>query len=106
MVGPMRALLHDPAAEHGLRLGETADPDPGPSEVLVRVAATSLNFGELAFLHRNTAPGGVAGWDAAGTVIAAAADDSGPPTGTRVVTFGWSGAWAAKRAVDTAELAA
>jgi NADPH:quinone reductase-like Zn-dependent oxidoreductase len=38
-------------------------------------------------------------------VVAAAADGSGPPAGARVVTFGWSGAWAEQRAVDTAELA-
>ena len=57
----MLALLHDPEAEHGLRLGEAPGPEPRPSEVLVRVAATSLNFGEVAFLARNTAPGGIAG---------------------------------------------
>jgi NADPH:quinone reductase-like Zn-dependent oxidoreductase len=101
----MLALLHDPEAEHGLRLGEAPGPEPRPSEVLVRVAATSLNFGELAFLARNTAPGGIAGWDAAGTVLRAAADGSGPPSGARVVTFGRSGAWAQERVVDTGELA-
>jgi NADPH:quinone reductase-like Zn-dependent oxidoreductase len=101
----MQALVHDPDAEHGLRLGNVEAPEPGPSQARVRVAATSLNFGEVAFLNRNTAPGAVAGWDAAGTVIAAAADGSGPPVGARVVTFGWSGAWAQERAVDTNELA-
>lgn len=35
----------------------------------------------------------------------AAADGTGPAAGTRVVTFGWSGAWAELRAVDTGELA-
>ena len=47
----------------------------------------------------------VTGWDAAGTVITAAADGSGPPVGARVVTFGWGGAWAQRRVVDTAQLA-
>ncbi|MFL5830569.1 MAG: zinc-binding dehydrogenase [Solirubrobacteraceae bacterium] len=101
----MRALLHDPDAEHGLRLGEAVRPEPGPSQVAIRVAATSLNFGEVAFLSRNTKPGDVAGWDAAGTVIAPAADGSGPQIGARVVTFGWSGAWAQERVVDIGELA-
>ena len=101
----MRALLHDPDAPQGLRLGEAPDPDLGASDALVQVAATSLNFGEVAFLRERAAPGAVAGWDAAGTVVAAAADGSGPPAGARVVTFGWSGAWAQKRAVATGELA-
>jgi NADPH:quinone reductase len=105
MMGQMRALVHDPDAPHGLQLGEAPDPEPGPSEALVAVAATSLNFGEVAFLRDHVAPGEVAGWDASGTVLAAAADGSGPPAGARVVTFGWSGAWAQRRAVDTGELA-
>src|SRR5262249_25040984 len=101
----MRALLHDPDTPHGLRLGEAPDPRPGPSDALVRVAATSLNFGEVAFLRDAVGRGDVAGWDGAGTVLTPAADGSGPPTGSRVVTFGWSGAWAEQRVVDTGELA-
>jgi hypothetical protein len=49
--------------------------------------------------------GDVAGWDAAGTVIATAADGSGPRRAARVVTFGWGGAWAQPRVVDTTQLA-
>ena len=101
----MQALLFDPDSDHGLRLGEAPRPEPGPSHVLILVAATSLNFGELAFLARDTATGAVAGWDASGTVLAGATDGSGPPVGARVVTFGSSGAWAQERAVDTDELA-
>jgi NADPH:quinone reductase-like Zn-dependent oxidoreductase len=100
----MHALLYDPGAPHGLRLGETADPVPGPSQALVAVHAASLNFGEVAFISRRS-PGDVPGWDAAGTVLEAAADGSGPPVGARVVTFGWGGAWSQRRAVDTGELA-
>ncbi len=102
----MKALVYDPNVKHGLRLGEAVDPVAGAGQALVRVSATSLNFGEVAYLGRNYEPGGVAGWDAAGVVAAAAADGSGPAVGTRVVTFGWNGGWAELRAVDTGELAA
>src|SRR5690242_4848756 len=101
----MRALVYDPDAPHGLRLGDAPDPQPEASQVLVGVHATSLNFGEVAFLRDRAQPGAVAGWDAAGTVIADAADGSGPPAGARVVTFAWSGAWAQRRVVDTTQLA-
>lgn len=101
----MRALVHDPGAPQGLAFGDVPDPEPGASEALIRVAATSLNFADVAFLPDRGVPGAVPGFDAAGVVLAAAGDGSGPPSGTRVVTFGWSGAWAERRAVDTAELA-
>lgn len=101
----MRALLHDPSAPNGLRLGDAPDPEPGPHDALVGVAFTSLNFGEVAYLGERQTPGGVPGWDAAGTVVASAADGSGPSTGARVATFGWSDAWAELRSVDTDELA-
>ena len=104
--GRMRALVFDPARPHGLRLGDAPPPTPSASQVLVEVEATSFNFGELAFGSPSSEPGAVFGWDAAGVVIQAAADGTGPPVGTRVVTFGWDGAWAERRAVDVAELAA
>ena len=101
----MRALVHDPDAPYGLRLGEAPDPLPGASQVMIRVAAASLNFADVAYLRDRQAPGAVPGFDAAGVVISAAGDGSGPPAGTRVVTFGYSGGWAELRAADTAELA-
>jgi NADPH:quinone reductase-like Zn-dependent oxidoreductase len=97
----VRALVHDPAAPFGLRLGEAPDPVPGSAQALVAVAATSLNFGELDLLAERTDAGGVSGWDAAGVVVRAAADGTGPPAGSRVVTYGPDGAWAELRAVET-----
>ncbi|MER8159521.1 zinc-binding dehydrogenase [Streptomyces sp. NPDC094472] len=99
----MRALLVDHSAPAGLRLGEAGDPEPAPHQALVRVTATSLNYGEVA--HRTEAPEGtVLGWDAAGVVERAASDGSGPAAGTPVVTLGADGGWAELRAVDTAML--
>ncbi|WUH98849.1 hypothetical protein OHR68_35960 [Spirillospora sp. NBC_00431] len=90
----MRALIHDPDAPQGLRIGEVADPRPERAQAVVEVRAVSLNFGEVADLSQRTEPGGVSGWDAAGVVVEAAADGSGPEVGRRVVTWGPSGAWA------------
>ncbi|MDF5754779.1 zinc-binding dehydrogenase [Spongiactinospora sp. TRM90649] len=101
----MRAIVHDPGAPYGLRLGEAPDPVPRDGQALVRVAAISFNLGELRDLC-GFSPGHVSGWDASGVVERAAADGSGPPVGTRVTTFGWTGAWAELRAVDVGELAA
>ncbi|WP_242905761.1 zinc-binding dehydrogenase [Actinomadura terrae] len=100
----MRALVHDPDAPQGLRIGEVADPRPERGQAVVEVRAVSLNFGEVADLALRTEPGGVSGWDAAGVVVEAAADGSGPEVGSRVVTWGPAGAWAQLRAVDTAKL--
>ena len=84
-------------------LGEARDPVPQADQCLVRVEAFSLNRGDLKSLPGLA--GGVPGWDAAGEVVQAAENGEDPASGTRVVTFGWSGAWAELRAVDIGELA-
>jgi NADPH:quinone reductase-like Zn-dependent oxidoreductase len=101
----MRALLVDPSSETGFRLGETADPAPAPHQALVEVKTISLNYGEVSGGY-GAEEGKVQGWDAAGVVVKAAADGSGPEVGSRVVTFAFGGGgWAQLRAVDVAELA-
>ncbi|GAA3566586.1 zinc-binding dehydrogenase [Amycolatopsis ultiminotia] len=98
----MRALLADRGTPAGIRLGTVADPDPAPSEALVRTVALSLNFGETELLA-DSADGAVPGWEAAGIVERQAADGSGPAAGTPVVlvTAG-GGSWAELVAVPTA----
>ncbi|MEV5375809.1 zinc-binding dehydrogenase [Streptomyces nondiastaticus] len=97
----MRALLVDRSVPAGLLLATVPDPEPAPHQALVRVRATSLNYGEVRFALQEAPEGTVLGWDAAGVVVRAAADGSGPAVGTPVVTLGTDGAWAELRAVDT-----
>lgn len=100
----MRALVTASDSLAGLSLGEVPDPDPRPEQVLIQVEAISLNRGEIMMLSGRQS-GTVSGWDAAGTVIQQATSGAGPSEGEKVVTFGWGGAWAEKRAVDLGELA-
>ncbi|MGW1564570.1 zinc-binding dehydrogenase [Streptomyces sp. NPDC002144] len=100
----MRALIVDPEASGRLRLGEAPDPRTGPGQVLVEVRHTSLNAAELWFAQQ-AAPGEVIGFDAAGVVVRAAADGSGPAVGTRVVGFAEGGGFGALRAMDAVDVA-
>jgi NADPH2:quinone reductase len=101
----MRAILYDPTGPHGLRLGEAPDPQLGEHEALVEVHAIALNFGEVAFLAERRKPGEVVGWEAAGVVLKAASDGSGPLPGARITGFGPAGGWAQQRAVNVDQLA-
>lgn len=101
----VKALVHHRGSRHLLRLDSVPEPTPSPSQALVQVAAFSFNFGEVAFRTPDLPDGTVPGWDASGVVITPAADGSGPVAGSRVITFGWAGAWAELRAVDTDQLA-
>ncbi|MFQ8213658.1 zinc-binding dehydrogenase [Klebsiella pneumoniae] len=82
---------------------DVSAPHPASAEaVLVDVEFISLNRGET------TVPWGqdeVIGWDACGTVAQTSADGHGPAVGTRVVTWGYSGAWAQNRMVSHRNLA-
>ncbi|WP_173123046.1 zinc-binding dehydrogenase [Kibdelosporangium persicum] len=100
----MRALVTTPDTKFGLQLREAPDPAPSPDQVLVEVRHASLNHGDVGY-SATEAPGKVMGWDAAGVVVQAAADGTGPEVGARVLTYGPDGAWAQKRAVSVNELA-
>ncbi|WP_199827747.1 zinc-binding dehydrogenase [Streptomyces specialis] len=96
----MRALVVDPGAPGALRLGTAPEPRPTPGQLVLDVRHISLNRGEVVFAGRRPA-GTVHGYDAAGIVVRAAADGTGPAVGARVAAFG-EGAWARRMAVDTA----
>jgi NADPH:quinone reductase len=101
----MRAVLYDPAAPYGVRLGEAPEPQPGLHDVLLAVRAIALNFADVAFLPQRRKPGEVIGFEAAGVVLAAARDGSGPPVGARVTGFAPAGGWAERRIVSVEHLA-
>jgi NADPH:quinone reductase len=100
----MRAVIADPSAPGHLSFTEADPPLPQRSEAMVRVAAISLNRGEV---HRAMAAerGWRPGWDLAGTLETAAADGSGPPAGARVVGMLPHGAWTEQVTVPTRSLA-
>ena len=101
----VRAVVVDPSAPIGLRLAEVAEPVAGPSQALVEVRHVSLNHGDLNDARSGRVPpGGVLGSDAAGVVVRAAADGSGPAEGARVVVL-TAGAFAERAAVEVSALA-
>lgn len=100
----MKALVTAAGESAGLRLDAVAEPRPLPGQALVEVAAVAVNRGELSVIGQ-LPPGSRMGWDVAGTVVAAAADGSGPPAGTRVLGLADRDGWAERVAVDTGRLA-
>jgi len=101
----MRAVVYDPQAPVNLSFGQVNPPEVADDEALIDVRAIALNFGEVRFIADTRQPGEVPGWDAAGVVVQAAADGSGPSAGTRVVTFNGAGGWAERRAAPTGNIA-
>jgi NADPH:quinone reductase-like Zn-dependent oxidoreductase len=102
----MRAVVYDPDAPTKLSFDDdVVEPVPAPDEVVVGVEAIALNFGEIAWIANSRQPGEVPGWDAAGVVVHAAADGSGPAVGARVVAFNWAGGWAQRRVAASGNVA-
>jgi len=87
----MRAVVTDPASPGRLVLGDVPPPEPAYGEALIRVAAFSLNAGEVRAAREATGRY-VPGWDFAGVVEKAG--ERTPPEGTRVYGAVMQGAWA------------
>ena len=84
LLAVMKALV--PAGRPGalVAFADTGLPEPQPGEALVKVAAFSVNRGEI-FQLEQPRPGTRPGKDIAGLVVQAAADGTGPAAGERVV---------------------
>lgn len=103
MTSSNRALQVTPGAPASIALADVAEPGPASDQAVIEVAHASANFGELRFAE--VLPAGMTlGYDAAGVVLQAAADGSGPAAGERVIAFG-PGAWANRVAFSTDSLA-
>lgn len=100
----MLALVVDSSAPTRLRMREVDAPVPLRNEAIVRVAASSLNRGEVKRLAV-ASDGAIPGWDLAGVVERAAEDGSGPPVGARVAGVVSAGAWSEQVAVPATQLA-
>jgi NADPH2:quinone reductase len=100
----MLSVVNTPGAERRVGTARVEAPEARPDQVVVDVRAFSVNRGELALLAARP-EGWRPGQDVAGTVVAAAADGSGPEIGARVVGRVEGGGWAEQVAVDVRELA-
>lgn len=99
----MRALVVDHSEAGPIRFADVDEPVPSTGEALVEIRHIGLNFGELNYVRQWQA-GAVHGHDAAGVVVRAASDGSGPPEGTRVAVGMAPHAWAERVAVSPASL--
>lgn len=100
----MKALIAAPDSPRGFQLAEVPEPVPAPDQVLVEVRHASVNHGEVRHLGFQPA-GSVLGYDAAGHVVQAVENGTGPGVGERVVAFG-AGAWGQRAAFGTDSVAA
>lgn len=81
----MKAIVVDQSTPLKLAFGELPEPKPEQNQALIRVAAISLNRGEIVYSPSRLPDGAPLGWDFAGTVEQPAGDGSGPKAGARVV---------------------
>ncbi len=100
----MRAVVvNEIGNPESVRLEDVPEPSPGPNDVLIDVAAASLNFPDLLMLDGKYQirpdPPFVLGKDAAGAVLAVGDDVEGIAPGDRAVIYVHYGAFAERIAV-------
>jgi NADPH:quinone reductase-like Zn-dependent oxidoreductase len=100
----MRALVCAGDGSANVVMTDVDQPTPLPDQVVVEVAAASVNRGELRLLEVRDA-GWRPGQDVAGVVVAPAADGTGPPVGSRVVAWVDQAGWAERVAADSDRVA-
>ena len=100
----MRALVCAGDGSANVVMTDVDEPTPLPDQVVVDVAAASVNRGELRLLQVRDA-GWRPGQDVAGVVVVSAADGSGPPIGERVVAWVDQAGWAERAVADTDRVA-
>ena len=88
----MRAIwITRPAGPESLEVRETADPEPGPGQVRIRVHATGLNFAEVmaaqGLYPDAPKPPCVVGYEVAGVIDAVGDGTQGHATGQRVLAL-------------------
>jgi NADPH:quinone reductase-like Zn-dependent oxidoreductase len=101
----MKAWVATGRPSEPLELAEVPEPVPAAGEVILEVAAYSVNRGEILSLTGAYGAPAQAGWrpgqDVAGTVVSA----GGPAVGTRVVGHPEGRGWAERVAVPVSKLA-
>jgi NADPH:quinone reductase len=98
----MRALVVDPEGSPAIALADVPEPGAGPGQLLLRMAAASINRGEIRTAAQQPA-GKVIGWDVAGTVEAVGDGVTAFAPGERVVAVSPDGgSFAEKVAVPAA----
>jgi len=101
----MLALINTPNGAAPVELREVPEPLPAAHEAVVAIRAFALNRGELRLMQARP-EGWRPGQDVSGVVVAAAADGSGPKTGTPVVALIDGAGWAERAAAPAHRLAA
>lgn len=100
----MRALVCAGDGSAKVLMADVEEPTPLPDQVVVEVAAASVNRGELRLLQVRDA-GWRPGQDVAGVVVVAAGDGTGPPVGARVVAWVDQAGWAERVVADVDRVA-
>lgn len=101
----MRAVFNTPGADQPVAIRDAEEPSPARDEFLLRVAAFSINRGELSLIKFRP-EGWRPGQDVAGTVVKAAANGEGPAVGDRVVGIVENSGWAERVPVRATRYAA